>query len=124
MTTEKRCVVRRRGASLDSATEKLEDYRRLIRAFVDSQAFNTEHDELLEALQKTTTHLPEEACLACERFLDVVGEDAANIQLRSAGDATTALRVLERAYNQSRDPVLQARCLDLFDKMTELGAYQ
>lgn len=103
---------------------ELGDYRGLIQAFVDSRAFDTEHDELLEALQRTTAHLPEESCLACERFLDVVGEDAANIQLRSAGDASTALQVLVRAYNQSRDPALQARCLDLFDRMAELGVYQ
>lgn len=112
-----RCFFRLRESELG-------DYPRLIETFVGSRAFDNEHDELLEALQRTTAHLPEEACLACERFLDIVGEDAANIQLRSAGDTSTALQVLVRAYNQSRDPELQARCLDLFDRMAELGVYR
>lgn len=103
--------------------DELGEHLPLIEAFVDSHAFDTEHDELLNALQRTTAHLPEVACLACERFLDVVGEDAANIQLGSAADADTALQILLRAYSQGRDPELQARCLDLFDRMAELGIY-
>lgn len=103
--------------------DDLGDHLPLIEAFVGSRAFDTEHDELLGALQRTTAHLPEAACLACERFLDVAGEDAANIQLRGAADADTALQVLVRAYNQARNPELQTRCLDLFDRMTELGIY-
>ena len=103
---------------------ELGDYRGFIRTFVYSRAFDTEHDELLDALQRTTAHMPEETCLACERFLEVAGEDAANIQLRSAGDADTALQVLVRAYNQVKDPALQSRCLDLFDRMAKLGIYQ
>lgn len=104
--------------------QELGDYKGLIQAFLDSRAFDTEHDELLDALQRTTARLPEEACLTCERFLEVAGEDAANIQLRSAADADTALQILVRAYNQSRAPELQSRCLDLFDRMAELGVYQ
>ena len=111
-----RCFSRLRDTALG-------DHLPLLEAFADSRAYDTEHDELLGALQRTTAHLPEAACLACERFLDVAGEDAANIQLRSAADADTALQILVRAYNQSRDPELQARCLDLLDRMAELGIY-
>jgi hypothetical protein len=104
--------------------EELGEYRDLVRAFAHSRAFDTENDQLLEALQMTTARMPDESCLACERFLEVVGEDAANIQLRAAADVATALEILVRSYNQSRDPALQARCLDLFDRMAEIGVYQ
>jgi hypothetical protein len=104
--------------------KELGEYRDLVRAFADSRAFDTEHGQLLYALQRTTARMPDESCLACERFLEVVGEDAANIQLRAAADAATALEILVRSYNQSREPALQARCLDLFDRMTEIRAYQ
>ncbi len=102
---------------------ELGDYDDLIRAFVDSSAFDAEHDDLLDALQRTTASLPETSCLACERFLKVAGEDAANIQLRAAGDTDTVLQILVRTYNQGRDDALWARCLDLFDRMAELGVY-
>lgn len=68
--------------------------------------------------------MPDESCLACEKFLEVAGEDAANIQLRAAADAATALEILVRSYNQSRDDALSARCLNLFDRMAELGVYR
>jgi len=104
--------------------DELGDYRDLVRAFADSRAFDTEHGLLLGALQMTTARMPDESCLACERFLEVVGEDAANIQLRAAADVSKALEILVRSYNQSRDPTLQARCLDLFDRIAEFGVYQ
>ena len=104
--------------------KELGDYRDLVRTFADSQAFGTEHDQLLNALQSTTARMPDESCLACERFLDVAGGDAANIQLRAAADASTALEILVRSYNQSRDNSLSARCLDLFDRMAEIGVYR
>ncbi len=31
--------------------------------------------------------------------------------------------ILVRTYNQSRNPKTQARCLDLFDRMVQLGVY-
>ena len=115
--TAARCFFRLRDKELGG-------YRDLVRAFVDSRAFDTEHGQLLDALQRTTARMPDESCLACERFLEVAGEDAANIQLKAAADAATALEILVRSYNQSRDDALSARCLDLFDRMAELGVYR
>ena len=104
--------------------QELGDYRRLIQAFVDSRAFDTEYGQLLNALQMTTARMPDESCLACERFLEVAGEDVANIQLEAAADAYTAVEILVRSYHQSREDTLSARCLNLFDRMAELGVYR
>jgi hypothetical protein len=82
--------------------------------------------QTLEVLIKDLEKLREigQEYLQSERFLEVAGGDAADIQSRSARDADTALQVLVRAYNQATEPALQSRCLDLFDRMAELGIYQ
>lgn len=104
--------------------DELGDYRELVESFVGSRAFDTEHWQLLDALERTTSKLPDSACQVCERFLDVAGTDAANIQLSSFGHADTAVQVLARAYNQNGDPAVLNRCLNIFDRMAELGIYQ
>jgi hypothetical protein len=103
---------------------ELGDYPELMEAFVESRAFVTEHWQLLDALERTTATLPAIALLACERFLDVAGEEAADIRTSTAAHTDTVVQIVIRTYNQSKDPTLQTRCLNLFDHMAELGIYE
>lgn len=103
--------------------DQLGQYVNVIEAFVQSDAFVAEHGRLIHALEKTTAELPQESILAYERFLDVVGGDAADIRTGAAGYADDVVQILVRTYNQSRRPETQARCLDLFDRMAQLGIY-
>lgn len=103
--------------------EQLGQYAHVIEEFVQSDAFITEHGQLILALEETTVELPHESILACERFLHVVGGDAVDIQTRAFHHADGVVQILVRAYNQSKNPEIQARCLDLFDRMAELGIY-
>ena len=103
--------------------DQLGQYVNVIEAFVRSDAFVTEHGRLVHALEQTTAELPQESILACERFLDIVGGDAADIRTGAAGHADDVVQILVRTYNESRVPETQARCLDLFDRMAQLGIY-
>jgi hypothetical protein len=103
--------------------EELGQYARLIEDFILSTAFAAEQRQLIYALNKTTAELPEVTVLACARFLDFVGQEAAEIRTASAGLADDTVQILVRTYNQSRSSETQAQCLDLFDRMAQLGVY-
>lgn len=103
--------------------DQLGQYVNVIDAFVLSDAFAAEHGQLIRALGQTTDELPQESVLACERFLDIVGRDAADIGTSAARHADNVVQILVRTYNQSRNSKMQTRCLDLFDRIAELGIY-
>ena len=107
----------------DIQEESLKQYVNLIEAFTSSPAFAGNHDNLIRALERTTAKLPDVTCLICERFLDVVGAEATDISKGSAMDAAIISRLLLRVYSQIRDPMIQTRCLNLMDRMMEVGAY-
>lgn len=103
--------------------DQLEQYVGLIEAFIQSAAFAVEHGQLIRALEESTAELPEVTILVCERFLDIVGGEAADIRTGAAGLADDVVQILVRIYNQSRNSKTQARCLDLFDRMAQSGVY-
>lgn len=102
---------------------QLGQYENLTEVFIQSDAFASEHGRLIHALEQTTAELPEVPILTCERFLDIVGGDAADIRASAARHADDVVQILVRAYNQSRSTEMQARCLNLFDRMAKLGIY-
>jgi hypothetical protein len=103
--------------------DELEDYGTLIEQFVGSGAFPDNYHHLLQALERTTAKIPEVTLLACERFVDVAGTEAANISTRHAGEVGTVIQLALRAYQQSSDRAGLPRSLDLIDRLMELGVY-
>ena len=103
--------------------DDLMGYEHLIAQFVLSDAFAKNRFPLLIALERTTAKLPEVTLSACKRFIDVAGLAAGDISTREAGDADTVIKLTLRTYQQSSDDTIQARSLDLVDKLMELGAY-
>jgi len=103
--------------------EELAEYSGLIEAFAQSPAFPANHQWVIRALEETTSRLPDATLLVCERFLDTVGAAAADIRTHSAADAATVSQLLVRVESQATDKMLRARCLDLIDRMTLIGAY-
>jgi len=96
----------------------------LVEAFVDSTAFAHEHDDLVRALDETTAKLPEVTCFVCGRFLDSVGRETGSIQAAASAHADTVCNLIVRVYSQNTgQPEIQSRCLDLVDQMTDLGVY-
>ena len=107
----------------DFEGDQLGEYGQLIEQFVDSRAFTDNYPQLLYALNRTTASIPEFSLLACERFMDVAGAEAADISTRAAGDANNVISLTMRAYQQSSDAAGTARSLDLIDRLMELGVY-
>ncbi len=94
----------------------------LAESFVASPAFADKHHDLLYALERTTARVPDLTCSVCDRLLDAAERDGTDIStLGTVSDE--AVRLLLRAYGQSQDSDLEARCLDLFDRMAQLGVY-
>lgn len=102
---------------------QLNEFAGLIEAFVQSQAFVDGYDSLIRALERTTSKLPGAALLAFNRFIETVGYEAGDIRTSASADAHIVSNLVIRFYAQTAgDPEQQARCLDLLDRMTQLGA--
>jgi hypothetical protein len=95
----------------------------LVNAFVKSEAFNNCHRELFRALEETTAQLPDVTCTASERFFDIVGPAAADLRTHTAAESSVVTSLLIRVYKQSNDHTVQARCLDLIDRLTQMNVY-
>lgn len=101
----------------------LGEFTELVRRFIESPAFVSNHGNLIRVLDKTATELPEITLRACQRFLEVVGSSAADIRTASAADAEVISRLVVRLYSQSLDETLRTKCLDLLDSMIVTGVY-
>ena len=102
---------------------ELQDYQGLAKAFIHSEAFNLEHDPLFDALEKTTANLPDVVLMACERILEVAGQDTGDIRTAVAGTSSSMAKLIVRVYGRTTDPSLKSRCLDIIDKMSLFGSY-
>ncbi|WP_375495076.1 hypothetical protein [uncultured Nostoc sp.] len=103
--------------------EELSEYVNLAEAFVNSRAFESDCSYLIDALKKTTAKLPDITCLVCEKFINSFGLASADIRTHSAVDASEVSELLIRVYSQSKDETMRSRCLDLVDRMIQMGAY-
>jgi hypothetical protein len=103
--------------------DELSNYTDLVQAFVDSPAFTANCYDLIYALEKTTAKLPDVTCLVCEKFVDSFGSATADIRTSSAADADIISELLIRVYSQNKNQALQSRCLDVVDRMAQLGTY-
>ncbi|MBD2694937.1 ATP-binding protein [Anabaena catenula] len=103
--------------------EELGAYFTLIEAFVNSRAFETDCNHLIDALKETTAKLPETVYQVCEKFVNSIGL-AADIHTRNFGNVSEISELLIRLYSQNKDKSLRSRCLDLIDILLEVEAYE
>ncbi|MFM7600133.1 MAG: hypothetical protein ACKO7R_02885, partial [Pseudanabaena sp.] len=97
--------------------EQIEEYASLIESFVESLAFAEDYSELIRALEKSTTKLPEKTILRlCERFIDIVLTD-------KVLDVQTITKLILQSYSQTRNQNLQSICLDLIDRLSQMETY-
>jgi hypothetical protein len=101
----------------------LNDYADLIRMYIESPAFPSEHDDLLWQLDKTTWQLPDITIRLTERFIAEFGAAAGDISTAAFADAPTVSKLVIRLYTQSSDDDVKRHCLDLIDDMERLGFY-
>lgn len=95
---------------------------RLIRAFTHSAAFDEHFDDLVDALEMLGTRLPASALEVCERAVDRSGGELADIRTARSAVGLDLIAVVLRLYRQGR-PDVRRRCLDIIDRLTELGVY-
>ncbi len=102
---------------------KLLYFKDLIADYIESRSFESETDLLLHALNESDVELPHVICRAAERLLEFVGEDGASIAHRGAMAAHEISTLVVRQYEQTKDEVIKTRCLDLIDRMEQMGYY-
>ncbi len=104
--------------------DELGDYISLVEAFVDSRAFYNDDYNLIHALEKTTAKLPNEVTYrVCDRFLEGLRSDDADVRQRGSIKADKVSQLLLQLYSQ-KDQNLKLRCLDLIDFMTQMEVYK
>jgi hypothetical protein len=101
----------------------LGSYQELANQFIDSTAFAEGYAELFNALEATTSSMPVVVCKAASRFIHIAGPGVSDISTREAAEAGTVSTLIIRAYEQSGDQTIRSACLDVIDRMTEMGAW-
>jgi hypothetical protein len=89
---------------------------------MNSQSFPEHFDSLLDALEEMTAALPDVTVEVCERTIEVVGADIADIRTSAAAAGPQVTSVVLRLYRQA-EPALRSRCLDLMGRLTEIAVY-
>ena len=84
--------------------------------FVDSRA-----GYLLHRLEEAEVPLPMEVCALAERALDEYGDKATSIQTAEGGDAYGFSKLMVRLHEETSDPALRKRILDVIDGMVRAG---
>ena len=103
--------------------DQLGRYDSLIGKFVESKAFPDNYHQLLRPMEQTTAKIPAVILSACERFINIAGPEAADIRTRQAGEVNSVIQLIMRVYQQNSEKGVQARSLDLIDRLMELGVY-
>ena len=101
----------------DFQGRELQDYQNLARDFICSPSFESRHNPLIDALEKTTADIPDIVLMACDRVFDLAGDDTSDII------TATAAKLTVRAYSRTSDPSLRSHCLNIIDRMALLRAY-
>ena len=102
---------------------ELKEYENLIKQYIQSPAFEPEHNPLFHALEKTTANMPEVVLMACERVFELAGDKTGDLSTAVAGTSSTIAKLIVRVYSRSTDLSQRSRCLDVIDKMSLFGAY-
>ncbi len=99
-----------------------EELDSVIEAFIRSAAFEDDADALFGSLEKLGSRLPASALEACERAVEVGGEELGDITSARAVLSSDLLTVVLRLYRQG-DALDRSRCLDVIDRLTDLNVY-
>lgn len=102
---------------------ELREYESLVAEYIQSPAFEPEHNPLFYALEKTTADVPNVVLDACERVFELAAIKTGDLTSAVAGTSSTIAKLIVRVYSRTTDPTLKSRCLDIIDKMSLYGGY-
>jgi len=122
---DEKLEVRAKAASCFTflADDKLGNFTNLIERFVKSPSFNEHYGDLIRALERTTTKLPDLTCLICEQLLTNFDNMVGNITTQIAYHAQTLGHLIVRIYEQTDSSEVKQRCLNLLDEMLRKKVY-
>ncbi len=106
--------------SLDEVPEA--DLDAFIRSFVNSASFESEMEHLMIGLKGTSSRLPIVAIDVYERAVEIADEDLGGVRTARAAVGNDLVTLVLRLYRQG-DRELRSRCLDVIDRLCELGVY-
>ena len=94
-----------------------------IEAFAESMGSGGRVNILLYRLKDARLPLPAEVCDLAERAVAAYGFKASSIQSKEAGVAYTLAPLMVRMYEETSDPILRERVLDVIDDMIRAGFF-
>ena len=103
--------------------QELGEYVNLTEEYIQSPAFEPEHNPLFDALEKTTANVPAVILMACERVFELAADKTGDISTAVAGTSGDMAKLIVRVYSRTTDPSLMSRCLDIIDQMSVVRAY-
>lgn len=101
----------------------LKPFLTLLESVIDSPTYEHATPQLLITLQHASDRVDDLVLNAARRFIEVYGQDAADIRTSAAGDAHYISDLVVRGLAQSRDSAHRAALLDVLDRLLELGVY-
>ena len=101
----------------------LRPYTEFLAGLITSPSYVHATPQLLITLRESPGKVDDLVDLAAHQFLNVHGEDVADIRTGSARDAHYISDLVVRGLAQTRDRVRIAALLDILDRLLELGVY-
>jgi hypothetical protein len=116
-----------RGEIANAAAElrghELRPYTELLVLLIRSQAFSDAVSQLVITLNQAPDRVDGLAVAFTDRFVEVLGTDAADIRTGAAGDVQEVATLLIRGIAQASRPADRAVLLDALDRLLLTGGY-
>ena len=93
----------------------------LLGAFMESINSDVDVFILVHKLEESHERLPSEVCELAERVVKAYGPKGTDFQLREAGAAYELAPLIIRLHEETEDPELRQRVLDVIDDMLRVG---
>jgi hypothetical protein len=103
--------------------DDLRPYAELLADLIASSSYVHATPQLLITLQEAPDKVDDLVDLAAHRFLNIHGQDVADIRTGAAGDAHHVSDLVVRGLAQTRDRGRITALLDILDRLLELGVY-
>ena len=111
------------GCFHNSEGRDLEKVKPIIRAFLGSNAFDENVEDIVWPLTRSTADLAEEILLTCEAVIAHMESLDDNPVHRLHGQANNVAQLLLRAYRQTNDTAVRTRILDIIDRLLGQEVY-
>ena len=101
--------------------EQLSHESVLIDAFLDSPAFRENASSLMIAIENSVHRLPDVVCKIPEKAVAIHRQESSGDAMEAQWWTHQMATLVLRLYEQTNDPKIRSRCLDVIDSMIELS---